>query len=267
MPPSLELSRPFTECHDLLRNYNERIVRVPLTVDRERTNLLKSILNGDKQEVETISESFVDMTTFTVGEGSCEETGNRWHPATLCERVEALENSEELRMIYSHPQWQEFLGVLYRARATPQNAFDAASLEIQVRNWCINHPQISQMLAWFHHCTARYGLAYDPFQDLPISKLLLAAQNQSDPASADLLSEQTEATTEIEVNEGTQLQGGSDSPHVDSTSALTWEQQQYLYHCQQQPPHQTYYCVQGPLAYPVYPAYTAYPHAYSEQYY
>jgi hypothetical protein len=265
MPPSLELSRPFTECHYLLRNYNERMVRVPLTVDRERTNLLKSSLNGDKQDVETVRESVVDVTTFTVGEGSCEETGNRWHPTTQCERVEALENSEELRMIYSHPQWQEFLGVLYRARATPQNAFDAASLEVQVRNWCQNHPQISQVLAWFHHCTARHGLAYDPFQDLPVSKLLLATQNQSNPASADVLSEQTEATAEIEGSEGPELQGASDSQHVDS--ALTWEQQQYLYHCQQQQTHQAYYCVQGPAAYPAYPAYTAYPYAYSEQYY
>jgi hypothetical protein len=265
MPPSLELSRPFTECHDLLRNCNERMVRVPLTVDRERTNLLKSILNGDKQDVEIVRESVVDITTFTVGEGSCEETGNRW--PTQCERVEALENSEELRMIYSHPQWQEFLGVLDRARATPQNAFDAASLEDQVRNWCQKHPQISQMLAWFHHCTARYGLAYDPFQDLPVSKLLLATQNQSDPASADVLSEQTEATTEIEDNEGTELQGARDSQHIDSVSAMTCEQQQYLYHYQQQQSHQAYYCVQGPGAYPAYPAYTACPYAYSEQYY
>jgi hypothetical protein len=34
----------------------------------------------------------------------------------------------------------------------------------------MNHPHISPLLAWFHACTAKYGLAFDPFSELPTSR-------------------------------------------------------------------------------------------------
>ena len=89
----------------------------------------------------------------------------------MSDRLNALELSEELRAIYSHPQWQEFMAVLYRSRCPPATtAYSAADLDTQVRTWALQHPHINQLLAWFHQCTARYGLTFDPFASLPASR-------------------------------------------------------------------------------------------------
>lgn len=179
-------------------------------------------------------------------------------------------------MIYSHPQWQEFLGVLYRARATPQNQIDPASLDVQIRSWCHNHPQISQMLAWFQHCTARYGLSFDPFETLPVSRLLAAGMATTESA----VPEPSAMVADGSVGAGEHASQGPEEPeseeHVspqdttqDSGShnpalTITWEQQQYAHAYQQQAYH-VHYCLQGAgaEAYPQYPQYPVYGYGYA----
>lgn len=149
-----------------------------------RTNFLKSILCGvgKAEPIEVnVPEEYQDSPTAN-GDG----VNQAYNALSNYEnQLEALENSEELRLIYIHPQWQEFLRILHRARTAPENA-NNIHLEAQIRAWCLNHPQIGQMLAWFHHCTCRYGLSFDPFVILPRSRLLEVPTPVTDPEEQEL---------------------------------------------------------------------------------
>jgi hypothetical protein len=113
---------------------------------------------------------------------------------SVADRLTALEASEELKAIYAHPQWHELMAVLCRARCAPLNESSTQDIASQVRSWAMNHPHISPLLAWFHACTARYGLAFDPFSELPTSRQQEHEREQEEkgPSSSPLTAEETE---------------------------------------------------------------------------
>ena len=151
------------------------------------------------------------------------------------QNLEALEKSLELKEIYSHPQWHEFLSVVNRANNTPPGTFTKQEIDLQMRDWALNHPQISQLLAWFHQCTAKYDLSYDPFTELPVSQY---SQNDLGVSVDDAKPSSTKHSTstedislqaagEYQTPEGLQLIPDKDSK--EQTSWLYYQQnQQFL---------------------------------------
>ena len=83
----------------------------------------------------------------------------------LTSRVLALELSEELRDIYSHPNWIKFMDLL--------NTITTDSSLHVFRYWAETHYMLMPMIQWFHQCTAKYGLRFDIFRYLPPSRLIL----------------------------------------------------------------------------------------------
>lgn len=85
-------------------------------------------------------------------------------------RLNALEESDELRAIYSHPSWQEFARVLYNGKAAAAASTTSYEFDHQMRQWAESHPQIAPVIAWFHQCTSRFGLSFDPYVSVPQSR-------------------------------------------------------------------------------------------------
>lgn len=83
------------------------------------------------------------------------------------QRLSALEESEELRAIYSHPSWQEFARVMYNGKYAASTSATAFEFDQQMRQWAGSHPQIAPVIAWFHQCVARFGLSFDPYVAVP----------------------------------------------------------------------------------------------------
>lgn len=82
-------------------------------------------------------------------------------------RLRALEESDELRAIYSHPSWLEFSRVLFNGKNSAANAQNPVDFDLQMRQWAESHPQIAPVIAWFHQCTARFGFSFDPYVSVP----------------------------------------------------------------------------------------------------
>lgn len=91
-------------------------------------------------------------------------------PSDLPARVAALEMSEELREIYSHPDWIKFVKLL-------ENVNSKRSRNT-LRQWAESNHQLRPMIAWFHRCTEKYGLSFDIYNFIPPSRLILQDQCQ-----------------------------------------------------------------------------------------
>lgn len=91
-------------------------------------------------------------------------------PFDLSSRVAALENSEELRDIYSHPLWTSLMQLTKSAND------DQSKHRLQL--WAEAHYQLAPLISWFHSCTHRYGLSFDIYHFVPLSRLLIEERCQ-----------------------------------------------------------------------------------------
>lgn len=86
-------------------------------------------------------------------------------PNDLASRVSALENSEELRDIYRHPYWTKLMELTRSAN----NDYSRQCLKV----WAESHYQLAPLISWFHSCTLQYGLSFDIYRFVPLSRLLI----------------------------------------------------------------------------------------------
>lgn len=86
-------------------------------------------------------------------------------PSDLNSRIAALENSEELRDIYSNPGWTKLMELV---RSTNDDYE-----KYHLRMWAENHFQLAPLISWFHTCTRRYGLSFDIYNFVPLSRLII----------------------------------------------------------------------------------------------
>ena len=91
-------------------------------------------------------------------------------PGDVSLRVAALENSAELRDIYNHPHWMKLMEFI-------RSANDECSKH-QLKMWAETHYQLAPLISWFHSCTYRYGLSFDIYKFVPLSRLIIEERCQ-----------------------------------------------------------------------------------------
>lgn len=78
-------------------------------------------------------------------------------------RLRALQDSEELCLIYNHPHWIKLMELVKAAQT-------GAKLR-KLREWTCKHSQLGPLLIRFDQCAKMFGLTIDPFVFVPPSRL------------------------------------------------------------------------------------------------
>lgn len=193
------------------------------------------------------------------------------------QRLSALEESEELRAIYSHPSWQEFAGVLYNGKYAAATTATAFEFDQQMRQWAGSHPQIAPVIAWFHQCVARFGLSFDPYVYVPQCRQAGCVPSEGSAActthdSSDSSIDSTNSAVCLQYAPAEECGPYDDVCMIPTADACTSDAQQQLHWQYMQQQQQQAYIQQQQQAYNAYYFYQQhgheqYPQQYAQQYY